>query len=72
VRRLVTGIADRQQFQAFHPPCNRGVTTMNAGKPTRSRDRLERVARAMLGFALVAAVAWAVMGNNMGLLPGHL
>ncbi|MFC5577452.1 hypothetical protein ACFPOA_05395 [Lysobacter niabensis] len=45
---------------------------MNAGKPTRSRDRLERVARAMLGFALLAAVAWAVMGNNMGLLPGHL
>lgn len=42
---------------------------MTAGKPTRSRDRLERVARAMLGFALLAAVAWAVMSNNAGMLP---
>jgi hypothetical protein len=45
---------------------------MNAGKPTRSRDRLERVARAMLGFALLAAVAWALTGNHLGLLPGHI
>lgn len=43
---------------------------MNAGKPTRSTDRLERVARSMLAVALLAAVAWAVMGNSTGLLPG--
>lgn len=42
---------------------------MNAGKPTRSSDRMERVARTMLAIALLAAVAWAVMGNSMGLLP---
>lgn len=37
---------------------------MNAGKPTRSTDRTERVARAMLAIALLAAVAWAVVGNT--------
>jgi|SoimicmetaTmtLPC_FD_contig_123_5606_length_1127_multi_7_in_1_out_2_2 hypothetical protein len=40
---------------------------MNAGKPTRSGDRLERLARSMLGVALLAAVTWAVTGN----LSGH-
>lgn len=45
---------------------------MNAGKPTRSNDRLERVARGMLAIALLVAVAWAVIGNSAGLLPGHL
>jgi hypothetical protein len=48
------------------------MITMNAGKPTRSRDRLERVARGMLGFALLAAVAWALMSNNAGMLPTNL
>jgi hypothetical protein len=37
--------------------------TMNAGKPTRSNDRIERLARSMLAAALLAAVVWAVMGN---------
>ncbi|MFC5569659.1 hypothetical protein ACFPN1_06250 [Lysobacter yangpyeongensis] len=41
---------------------------MNAGKPTRSNDRAERLARSMLGAALLAAVVWAVMGNSLGLL----
>lgn len=36
---------------------------MTAGKPTRSNDRLERLARSMLGAALLAAVTWAVLGN---------
>lgn len=45
---------------------------MNAGKPTRSSDRIERVARGMLAIALLAAVAWALMGNNAGLLPGSI
>ena len=43
---------------------------MNAGKPTRSTDRIERLARSMLGAALLAAVAWAVAGNSLGLLAG--
>ena len=38
--------------------------TMNAGKPTRSNDRLERVARTMLAIALLVAVAYST-----GLLP---
>jgi hypothetical protein len=38
--------------------------TMNAGKPTRSTDRLERIARSMLAIALVIAVAYST-----GLLP---
>jgi hypothetical protein len=38
--------------------------TMNAGKPTRSTDRLERVARSMLAVALLIAVAYST-----GLLP---
>ncbi len=36
---------------------------MTAGKPTRSTDRFERLARSMLGLALLAALAWAVIGN---------
>ncbi|GAB3349935.1 hypothetical protein [Lysobacter tyrosinilyticus] len=43
---------------------------MTAGKPTRSTDRLERFARTMLGAALLAAVAWALMGNSTSLLTG--
>lgn len=43
---------------------------MNAGKPVRSSDRLERIARSMLAVALLAAVAWAVMGNSTGLFAG--
>ncbi|WP_460714125.1 hypothetical protein [Lysobacter terrae] len=43
---------------------------MNAGKPTRSTDRIERLSRSMLGAALLAAVAWAVMGSSMGVLAG--
>jgi len=37
---------------------------MTAGKPTRSNDRLERVARSMLAIALLTAVAYSA-----GLLP---
>ena len=45
---------------------------MTAGKPTRSTDRLERIARSMLGAALLAAVAWALMGNSTSMLTGGL
>lgn len=45
---------------------------MTAGRPTRSRDRLERIARSMLGIVLLAAVAWALTGNNTGLFAGTL
>jgi hypothetical protein len=37
---------------------------MNAGKPTRSTDRIERLARSMLAAALLIAVTWAVIGNT--------
>ena len=37
---------------------------MNAGKPARSSDRIERVARGMLATALLAAVAWALMSGS--------
>lgn len=37
---------------------------MNAGKPTRSSDRIERIARSMLAAALLAAVVWALVGRN--------
>jgi hypothetical protein len=43
---------------------------MTAGRPVRSRDRLERIARTMLGVVLLAAVAWALTGNNTALLSG--
>lgn len=43
---------------------------MTAGKPTRSTDRLERIARSVLGAALLAAVAWALMGNSTSMLHG--
>lgn len=36
---------------------------MNAGQPTRSRDRIELFARGMLAIALIAAVAWALLGG---------
>jgi hypothetical protein len=38
---------------------------MNAGKPARSNDRIERLARSMLGAALLIAVTWAVLGNTV-------
>ena len=37
---------------------------MNAGRHTRSGNRAERVARSMLGIALVLAVAWALTANG--------
>jgi hypothetical protein len=43
---------------------------MNAGKPTRSGDRMERIARGLLATALLAAVAWTLLGSGSGLLPG--
>lgn len=36
---------------------------MNAGQPTRSHDRTELLARSVLAIALIAAVAWALMGG---------
>ena len=36
---------------------------MNIDKPTRGA-RIEGVLRAMLGFALLVAAAWAVAGGN--------
>lgn len=42
---------------------------MSAQKPTRS-DRLERVARAMLGLALLAGVIWA--WTDGGAAPSEL
>lgn len=39
---------------------------MTAGKPIRSNDLLERLARSMLGAALLVAVTWAVLGNSVG------
>lgn len=37
---------------------------MNAGRPTRSTDRIERIARGMAAIALLAALAWAVMSGS--------
>jgi hypothetical protein len=61
---VVTRVPDHQRFQAFHPPCNRGDAAMTAGRPTKSRDRKENLARGMLGIALLAAVAWALMNSG--------
>ena len=41
-----------------------GGNTMNAGRPTRSTDRIERIARGMAAIALLAALAWAVMSGS--------
>ena len=38
---------------------------MNAGKPVHF-DRVERFARSLLGFALLAGVVWAVAGSTAG------
>jgi hypothetical protein len=59
----VTHIADCWRFQEFDPACKGGIT-MNAVKPARSSDRIERVARGMLAAALLAAVAWALMSGS--------
>lgn len=57
-------VADSGSFREFNAGSGSGGTTMDIERNTRRRDRLELASRGMLGLALLAGVAWALMDGG--------